>query len=482
MVHIWGHAPPIEIALKSTLVFMICLVGLISNLLVILIVLRQPKIRQHTVNIYIVNLAIADFLTTLFTPIDALVTNIFQNYELGPVMCKLEIFIKMMCILAGIFSVMAIAVQRFVTVRHPISTNTTRSPTHPRTLFIITGIWIISIMLAMPLSIWRTYQQRQWKDYLEKWCTDDPPKYSIYYWIIVISPLMYIPLIVMIIVYWLMIGNINRFIRKLKQTEYGHTTESATTTVTNLEILEHYHHHNETTNNNNNNNNTHIVNRQMMSANMHIRSIMITIIIYCLITFFMWLPLQVLVYYRALKPKQIPMIYWYESVKFGAQMLCSINSAINPFVTFRKTFIQIYYQLRSRSRRKHLKQMKLIRNKLTFNEPCVHNNEINNDPEQPTGTVIPMQLLQVGSGKIESLNGKTNTATSHDVDEDRNKIDNVEQKEEEEEVEEVEEVKTCNDNDINNKTTPTSGSIYTHKLTKHVLMKYTPELFADNVP
>lgn len=84
--------------------------------------------------------------------------------------------------------------------------------------------------------------------------------------------------------------------------------------------------------------------------------------------------------------------------------------------------------------------MKLIRNKLTFNEPCVHNNEINNDPEQPTGTVIPMQLLQVGSGKIESLNGKTNTATSHDVDEDRNKIDNVEQKEEEEE--EVEEVKT----------------------------------------
>jgi len=65
MVPIWGCAPPFEIAWKSLVVFLICLVGLVGNFLVVFLVLRQPKIRQQPVNIYIVNLAIADFLTVL---------------------------------------------------------------------------------------------------------------------------------------------------------------------------------------------------------------------------------------------------------------------------------------------------------------------------------------------------------------------------------------------------------------------------------
>lgn len=184
---IWGRAPNLEVALKSLLVFIICAIGLIGNFLVIFLVLRQPKIRQQPVNIYIVNLAIADLLTIMyvtfvlfenttkkgnkndvyrFTPSIALVNNIYQNYELGPVMCKLEILIKMMCILASIFSVVAISFQRFLNINSPMSGQVTKS-SHPRTLLVIIIIWIVSIFLAMPLAVWRTYQERQWKDYLE---------------------------------------------------------------------------------------------------------------------------------------------------------------------------------------------------------------------------------------------------------------------------------------------------------------------------
>lgn len=63
---IWGRAPDLEVALKSLLVFIICAIGLIGNFLVIFLVLRQPKIRQQPVNIYIVNLAIADFMTIMY--------------------------------------------------------------------------------------------------------------------------------------------------------------------------------------------------------------------------------------------------------------------------------------------------------------------------------------------------------------------------------------------------------------------------------
>lgn len=51
----------------------------------------------------------------------------------------------------------------------------------------------------------------------QKWCADFPAEYSIRYWIFLISPLIYIPLIVMVTMYWLMIVKINRFIGKLQR-------------------------------------------------------------------------------------------------------------------------------------------------------------------------------------------------------------------------------------------------------------------------
>ena len=62
---VWGHKPIEEIVWKSIIVLLIVAVGLIGNFTVIFLVLKRPKIRQQPVNIFIVNLAVADFLTTL---------------------------------------------------------------------------------------------------------------------------------------------------------------------------------------------------------------------------------------------------------------------------------------------------------------------------------------------------------------------------------------------------------------------------------
>ena len=62
---VWDHRLIAEIILKSIIVLIIIIVGLIGNFTVIFLVLKRPKIRQQPVNIFIVNLAIADFLTTL---------------------------------------------------------------------------------------------------------------------------------------------------------------------------------------------------------------------------------------------------------------------------------------------------------------------------------------------------------------------------------------------------------------------------------
>ena len=139
-------------------------------------------------------------------------------------MCKLEILLKMMCILSSIFSIVAISFQRFANINHPTSgpavLHVPRA--HHRTLLIIIIIWLVAVAITLPLAIWRTYLERKWTDFDEKWCTEYPAKASIKYWIIVISPLIYIPLIVMIIMYWLMIVKINRFTQQLKEHHQQH--------------------------------------------------------------------------------------------------------------------------------------------------------------------------------------------------------------------------------------------------------------------
>lgn len=62
---IWVCKPTLEVAWKSAIVLLIILVGLIGNGSVIFLVLKRAKFRQLPVNIYIVNLAIADFLNAV---------------------------------------------------------------------------------------------------------------------------------------------------------------------------------------------------------------------------------------------------------------------------------------------------------------------------------------------------------------------------------------------------------------------------------
>lgn len=62
---IWGRKPTLEVVWKSAIVIMIILVGMVGNSSVIFLVLKKTSIRLLPVNIYIVNLAIADFLNTL---------------------------------------------------------------------------------------------------------------------------------------------------------------------------------------------------------------------------------------------------------------------------------------------------------------------------------------------------------------------------------------------------------------------------------
>lgn len=84
--------PLYEIVLKSYLYAMIIFFSLVGNTLIIVVVLRHKQMRTTT-NFYIVNLAVADILVTVFCTWVHLVNNLNNNnWVLGSFFCKFNTF------------------------------------------------------------------------------------------------------------------------------------------------------------------------------------------------------------------------------------------------------------------------------------------------------------------------------------------------------------------------------------------------------
>lgn len=73
--------------------FTIFVIGIIGNLLVIIVVVKNAHMRTIT-NIFIVNLAIGDFLVILICLPPSVITDIAGNWWFGETMCKIIPFVQ----------------------------------------------------------------------------------------------------------------------------------------------------------------------------------------------------------------------------------------------------------------------------------------------------------------------------------------------------------------------------------------------------
>jgi hypocretin (orexin) receptor 2 len=71
----------------------IFLIGLIGNLLVIVVVIKNAQMRTIT-NLFIVNLAIGDFLVILICLPTTMINDITGNWWFGLTMCKVMVYVQ----------------------------------------------------------------------------------------------------------------------------------------------------------------------------------------------------------------------------------------------------------------------------------------------------------------------------------------------------------------------------------------------------
>ncbi|XP_035824812.1 tachykinin-like peptides receptor 99D isoform X2 [Aplysia californica] len=122
-----------------------------GNIIVIWIVLAHKRMRTVT-NYFLVNLAIADVMISIFNVLFHFTFNLYQDWFFGLEYCKFAFFIASCTISVSVLTFMAIAIDRYIAIIHPLRPRLTGRIV----LTIITIIWLMSILLALPNLLYAT--------------------------------------------------------------------------------------------------------------------------------------------------------------------------------------------------------------------------------------------------------------------------------------------------------------------------------------
>ncbi|XP_018098666.1 melatonin receptor type 1A [Xenopus laevis] len=141
------HRPPwVPTALAAILIFTI-VVDILGNLLVILSVFRNRKLRNAG-NIFVVSLAVADLVVAIY-PYPLVLTSIFhKGWNLGYVHCQISGFLMGISVIGSIFNIAGVAVNRYCYICHSLTYDKLYSDKN--SLFYVILIWVLTFIAIVP--------------------------------------------------------------------------------------------------------------------------------------------------------------------------------------------------------------------------------------------------------------------------------------------------------------------------------------------
>ncbi|XP_042278528.1 neuropeptide FF receptor 1 like 2 [Thunnus thynnus] len=132
-------------------IFLLCMVG---NILVCLIVLGNRRMRTVT-NLFILNLAISDLLVGIFCIPTTLVDNLITGWPFSNTVCKMSGFVQGVSVSASVFTLVAIAVERFRCIVYPLQPK----PTILVAKAAIGLIWVLAVVIMCPAAVALTVEE-----------------------------------------------------------------------------------------------------------------------------------------------------------------------------------------------------------------------------------------------------------------------------------------------------------------------------------
>ncbi|XP_048852611.1 tachykinin receptor 3a [Brienomyrus brachyistius] len=187
--------PPWQVALWSVAYSSVLAVAVFGNLVVIWIILAHKRMRTVT-NYFLLNLAFSDVAMAAFNTLINFIYAAHGEWYFGKAYCKFHNFFPVAAVFASIYSMTAIAVDRYMAIIHPLKPRLSATATK----VVIASIWVLAVVLAFPLCFYSTTKKipRRTLCYVA-WPRNskDPLMYHI-----IVTVLVYmLPLVVMAITY-----------------------------------------------------------------------------------------------------------------------------------------------------------------------------------------------------------------------------------------------------------------------------------------
>ncbi|XP_035495832.1 neuropeptide FF receptor 1 like 2 [Scophthalmus maximus] len=132
-------------------IFLLCMVG---NCLVCLIVMENRRMRTVT-NLFILNLAISDLLVGIFCIPTTLVDNLVTGWPFSNIVCKMSGFVQGVSVAASVFTLVAIAVERFRCIVYPLQPKPAALVAQAAIVF----IWVLAVVIMCPAAMALTVEK-----------------------------------------------------------------------------------------------------------------------------------------------------------------------------------------------------------------------------------------------------------------------------------------------------------------------------------
>ncbi|XP_071401229.1 substance-K receptor isoform X3 [Centroberyx affinis] len=189
--------PDWQVALWAIAYSLIILVSVTGNVTVIWIILAHRRMRTVT-NYFIVNLAFSDVSMATFNTLFNFVYALHNDWYFGLGYCRFQNFFPITAMFSSIYSMAAIAVDRYMAIIHPLKPRLSSTSTK----VVIGLIWAVAFSLAFPqcyYSVTRFYYPRT--VCMVDWPDDYGGTHQISYQLAVILLIYLLPLLVMLVTY-----------------------------------------------------------------------------------------------------------------------------------------------------------------------------------------------------------------------------------------------------------------------------------------
>ncbi|XP_056259833.1 tachykinin receptor 1b [Seriola aureovittata] len=148
-------------------------VSVVGNVVVIWIILAHKRMRTVT-NYFLVNLAFAEAAMSAFNTVINFAYAVHNEWYFGVVYCRFHNFFPIAAIFASIYSMTAIALDRYMAIIHPLQQRLSSTETR----VVIAVIWMLALLLAFPQYYYsstallpgRTVCYIDWPDYTSVDC------------------------------------------------------------------------------------------------------------------------------------------------------------------------------------------------------------------------------------------------------------------------------------------------------------------------